>query len=328
MMDLCRWIYTKDTAAWLEKQDSLTPAVLIGCICAAPHRTLEEKLEGLKELKSEYDEKLLWNKIEEIEILLHNSQSDTIKYPYLYGIEIFYQGEKDCLLPAMIFRTAKEAGDAIRQHIEKAVQEEQLAKEDWYGTVTVFGRGTRPPHGFIPLREMITRYDGKVIYVQDEEASMSAKTDMGYFDAIKIPYSSGTIVSILKNPFFPSMKGILVNTAEPDEENFADDPCNQWLLYPTMAHMDQTHGIGAANLRDDYVPFENSPDFIFPYKQFIEMYQGSLNEDEIWLSELSGLIKANKGCIRKILHDREPKNSGRISANEERLNYVRKLTAN
>ncbi len=142
--------------------------------------------------------------------------------------------------------------------------------------------------------------------------------------------SSTWFYSLAKNdyPFFSSGKGILINATEPDEENFLDDPCNQWLLYPTEAHMGQTNGIGVVNLRDDYTPFKSSPDFIFPYKQFMEIYKGNLNENEIWLSELSDLIKANKGCIREILHDREPKNSGRISANEKRLNYVRRLAAN
>lgn len=325
-MDLYRWIYTKDAAAWLEGQNSLTLNTRIECICAAPHRTLAEKLEGLKELQLEYNEKLLQDKIENMKTILHDSCTDSIRYPYLYGIEIFYKGEKDCFLPVMLFRTAKEAGNVICQCIEKAVQEDCLEKRDWYGMITVFRRGTCPPHGFIPLRKIITRYDGDVIYVQDDKSVVSS--DMGYFDVIKIPYPSGTIVSILENPFFPSMKGILVNVIEPDEENFADDPCCQWMIYPTSAHMDQTHGIGIVNLRDDYIPFKSSPDFIFPYKQFVEVYKGKLSEHEIWLSELSHLIKANKGCIGEILLDREPKNSRRISADAERLNYVRKLAVN
>lgn len=112
-----------------------------------------------------------------------------------------------------------------------------------------------------------------------------------------------------------------------EEENFLDDPYNQWMIYPTLRYINQTHGIGFVHLRDDYISFENSPDFIFPYKQFIDVYEGNLKENETWLSELSALIQTDKKCIRKILHDREPKNGRCKSMDEERLKYVRKLPA-
>lgn len=62
---------------------------------------------------------------------------------------------------------------------------------------------------------------------------MSEGIDMGYFDAVKVPYSSGTIISISENPYIPELKGVLVNMTEPDEENFLDDNYDQWLVYPT-----------------------------------------------------------------------------------------------
>ena len=222
MIDLSRWIYSKNSAEWLAKNATLNPEEQIDCICAAPHRTLEEKLEGLQELKSQYD--------------------------------------------------------------------------------------------------------GEVIYVQNtynaDRCDMFPEIDMGYFDAVKVSYPSGTIVSIPENPFLPSLKGVLVNTTEPDEKNFLDDPYNQWLIYPTSEHRSQTHGIGFVNLGYDYMPFENSPDFIFPYKQLIDVYKDDLKENEVWMSEFSALINADKNCIRNILHDREPKNGEYISMDEERLKYV------
>lgn len=112
MIDFNRWIYAKDIAAWMAKNVSLNLEEQIDCICAAPHRTLEEKLMGVKELKSEYDGKALCNRIENIEMVLHHSRSATVRYTYLFGIEIFYRGEKECFLPDRIFRTAKEAKDA------------------------------------------------------------------------------------------------------------------------------------------------------------------------------------------------------------------------
>ena len=105
-----------------------------------------------------------------------------------------------------------------------------------------------------------------------------------------------------------------------------DDYCGQWLIYPTRQHRDQTHGIGFVNLRDDYIPFENSPDFIFPYKQLMTVYEGELKEDETWMSEFSALIQTDKNCIRKIWRDREPKNCRYIAMNDERLKYIRELS--
>lgn len=331
MIDFNRWIYAKDIAAWLAQNVSLNLEEQIECICAAPHRTLEEKLEGVKELKTEYDGKALRDKIENIKMTLHHSQSATLKYPYLFGIEIFFRGEKDCFMPYMIFRTAEDAINGICYHIEQTAAEEQMEKRNFYGVVNVLRKAVRMPYGFITIQKNIIRYDGKVVYVQNIYSEMGGhvanEIDMGYFDAVKLPYPSGTIVSISENPYIPAWKGVLVNTTEPDEEGFLDDRYNQWLIYPASEHTNRTHGIGFVNLRDDYAPFENSPDFIFPYKQLITAYEGDLKEKETWLSEFSGLIKTDKSCIRKLLHDREPKNYRQVSLNEERLRYVRELAA-
>lgn len=99
VIDFNRWIYSNDIAVWLAQNASLTLEEQIDCIYAAPHRTLEEKLEGVKELKSEYDGNEFQDRIEIIERVLHNSQSDAVRDPYLFGIEVFYKGEKDCFLP-------------------------------------------------------------------------------------------------------------------------------------------------------------------------------------------------------------------------------------
>lgn len=330
MIDFNRWIYSNDIAVWLAQNASLTLEEQIDCICAAPHRTLEEKLEGVKELKSEYDGNEFQDRIEIIERVLHNSRSDAVRDPYLFGIEVFYKGEKDCFLPDMIFHTAKEARIGICHYIEKAAEKDHLERKNWYGVVKVFRRADSLPHGFVPIMNMVIRYDGEVIYVQNmynyARCSMPEGVDMGYFDTVKVPYPSGTIIAIPENPYIPEWKGVLVNIAEPDEENFSDELYNQWLVYPTAEHGNQTHGIGFVNLRDDYIPFENSPDFIFPYKQLIRVYEGSLKENETWLSEFGALVKVDKNCIRKLLDDREPKKSRCSSVNEERLKYVRELT--
>ena len=331
MIDFGRWIYSKDIAAWAAKNTALNLEEQIACICAAPHRTLEEKLEGIKELKSEHDGEALWDQIENMKTVLHRSRSDTRVYAYLFGIEIFFRGEKEGFLPSTIFKSAGEAVNGICYHIEKAAEEEHLERRNWCGIVRVFRRSGKSPHGYVPIKNTIVRYDGEVIYVQNiygkDGGHILKGIDMGYFDAVKVPYPSGTILSIPKNPYVPELKGVLVNMTEPDEENFLDERYDQWLIYPTRQHRDQTHGIGFVNLRDDYMPFENSPDFMFPYKQLMTVYEGNLKEDETWLSECSALIRADKNCIRKILCDRDPKECRYIVMNDERLRYVRELSA-
>ena len=49
-MDLKQWIYSPDIARWLSEGRDLNLTELTDCILSAPHRTLGEKLEGLREL--------------------------------------------------------------------------------------------------------------------------------------------------------------------------------------------------------------------------------------------------------------------------------------
>ena len=167
MIDFGRWIYSKDIAAWAAKNTALNLEEQIACICAAPHRTLEEKLEGIKELKSEHDGEALWDQIENMKTVLHRSRSDTRVYAYLFGIEIFFRGEKEGFLPSTIFKSAREAVNGICYHIEKAAEEEHLERRNWCGIVRVFRRSGKSPHGYVPIKNTIVRYDGEVIYVQN-----------------------------------------------------------------------------------------------------------------------------------------------------------------
>ena len=48
MIDFNRWIYSPDIASWLSAGPPLNLAEQTNCILSAPHRTLEEKLEGLR----------------------------------------------------------------------------------------------------------------------------------------------------------------------------------------------------------------------------------------------------------------------------------------
>ena len=50
MMDLEQWIYSPHIARWLSAGRKLNLAELMDCILSAPHRTLEDKLEGQGEV--------------------------------------------------------------------------------------------------------------------------------------------------------------------------------------------------------------------------------------------------------------------------------------
>lgn len=52
-MDFKQWIYSPDIARWLSEERNLGLMELTDCILSAPHRTLGEKLEGLRELYRE-----------------------------------------------------------------------------------------------------------------------------------------------------------------------------------------------------------------------------------------------------------------------------------
>lgn len=127
-----------------------------------------------------------------------------------------------------------------------------------------------------------------------------------------------------KKILFSPVKGVLVNTEEPGETDFAEDRDNQWLLCAEQTYTEHTHGIKVINLLDDYVPFPCSAKL--PYKQYISAYKGKISEKEAWLSELSELIRSDKHYIKNILRDRKPDSRYRMEHDKKRLAYVRGLT--
>ena len=52
-MDFKQWIYSSDIAQWLSEKRNLSLTERTDCILSEPHRTLGEKLEGLRELYRE-----------------------------------------------------------------------------------------------------------------------------------------------------------------------------------------------------------------------------------------------------------------------------------
>lgn len=333
MIDFNRWIYSKDIAAWLAQNVSSNLEEQMDYICSAPHRTLEEKLEGLRKLYDESGEKTVSDRIKDLDVLYRRSRQDVSEENYLFQTEIFYQGCKEPGIP-MIFSAPKQAADEIRRRIEHLSAEYELKMEQYHGIVRAYYK-TDATDRFLHKEDFVIRYDGEVLFARsscykqgDGNCLYTEAPDRGFpFGELtwKIPYTSGTIVMVENNPFFSPIKGVLVNTEEPDETDFAGDRDNQWLLCAEQTYTEHTHGIKVINLLDAYMPFPCSVEL--PYKQYISAYKGKISEKETWLSELSELIRSDKRYFKNILRDRKPDSRRRMEYDKKRLAYVRGLTA-
>ena len=324
MINLNRWIYSKDIARWLMDQEPLSATEQIDCICSAPHRTLQEKLDGLRRLNDDCEEKELQNVISYLADVIDSACSDVPMQQYIYRTEIFYHGERE-IQPEGTFRTAIKASEEIRKRIQEAAEQYGIERKDFYGVIHVLYENTL--YGYRRREDLITNYDGDVIFCQPDflcsDSAVPVSIEMGEYHYMKIPYPSGTIIEIENNPFMQPLKGVLVNAVEPGECGFADHEDDQCVIYPEFRHMAQTNGIGIAMLRDDYVPFPSNPDLVLPYKQFIRRFDGELQEKDSWLEELSNLIKTDKSSLRTILSDRKPKET--IDPDMLRKQYVKEL---
>lgn len=325
MIDLNQWIYSKDIAKWLVDQEPLSVTEQIDCIGSAPHRTLQEKLDGLRRLNDECGEKELQNAISYLEDVINRVCSDVPMQQYIYRTEIFYHGEREEIQPEGTFRTTTKASEEIKKQIQQAAEQYGIEKRDFYGVIHVLYENA--PCEYRKREDLVTDYDGDVFFCRPDflcdDFAVPDGIVMGDFDYMKIPYPSGTIIEIENNPFMHPLKGVLVNAVEPDESGFADHADGQCVIYPEFQHITQTNGIGIAVLRDDYVPFPSNPDLVLPYKQFIKRFDGELQEKDSWLGELSNLIKTDKSSIRIILSDRKPKET--IDQDKLRMKYVKEL---
>ena len=326
MIDLNQWICSKDIARWLADQGPLSVMEQIDCICAAPHRTLQEKLDELRELNDDCGEKELQNVISYLESVMNRICSGEPLQQYIYRTEIFYHGEREELQSEGTFRTAAKASVEIRRQIQQVAEQYGLERKDFYGVIHVLYENI--PYEYRRREDLITNYDGDVIFCQPDflcsDPAVPDSIGMGDFHYMKIPYPSGTIIEIENNPFMQPLKGVLVNAVEPGEVGFADHVDGQCMIYPEIRHMVQTDGIGIAMLRDDYVPFPGNLGLELSYKQFIRRFDGELQEKDSWLGELSNLIKTDKSSLRTILSDRKPKET--IDLDKLRMQYVKDLT--
>lgn len=136
----------------------------------------------------------------------------------------------------MIFQTVKQAADEIKRRIEELSAEYGLGQEQYHGIIKVYYM-TDSADQFLHEENFVTRHDGEIIFAQKhyyrQNSGNCPHTEITdsrfpYWEITwKIPYPSGNIVTVRENPFFPSIKGVLVNSIEPDEADFVGDRYNQ-----------------------------------------------------------------------------------------------------
>lgn len=346
-MDLKQWIYSPDIARWLSEGRDLNLTELTDCILSAPHRNLGEKLEGLRKLRREAREErqreagdggspsgaaredvpreleLLDKKIdmgETLDEILHMVGG----FNNLYETDIFCRGSREEFIKRRIFSLPQPGVQFIREQIGETADRYGIGTESFFGVLRKFyRRGVR----YLDLEwNILLNPEGEVIYCLPETAEAEAWGDYRIgpcdYHYLRLPYPSGTLVETMASPFFPAIKGVLVNRAEPWEEEF-DREDEQWLVYRDTLHESQDAGIGVI-LLDHYASLTFGADFVLPFVQFLKKYDGTLSESERWLGELGELLRKDKGCFALVLRDRQPGKQPKGEADRPRA-YVREL---
>ena len=346
-MDFKQWIYSPDIARWLSEEGDLGLVELTDCILSAPHRTLGEKLEGLRKLLQETKgerrqeggdgnlpcqtarEGVSWvlefldKKIEMGETLdeiLHMVGG----FKNLYETDIFCHGNREEWIKRRIFSLPQPGIQFIREQIKETADRYGTGTDSFFGVLRKFyRRGVR----YLDLEwNILLNPDGEVIYCLPETDEAEERGDYrigpGDYHYLKLPYPSGTLVETMASPFFPAIKGVLVNQVEPWEEGFVRE-ADQWLVYGDSLHGSQGNGIGVIPL-NHYASFNFGADFILPFVQFLKKYGGTLSESERWLGELGELVRKDKSCFALILRDRQPGKQPKGETDRPR-EYVREL---
>lgn len=324
MIDFRQWVYARDMADWLSLRPTFDIREQADCILSAPHKNLTEKLKGLQTLWEETDDREYLKEYLELgEYLEQQISRDKRMLHELYTLDLFYHGQREMFEEKRIFRAPQEGIRFMRQRISEKAEQCETNPEEYFGVL--YGFWDRNTKMLERQWSFVLNDKGETLYALPEGPGYrgGARPVFGAHDDhySKLPYGSGTLVEMTENPFFPSMKGILVNEeAEPWEEGF--DLADQWLLYPDFLHGGSTVGIGIIKL-DDYASITFGADILLPFRQFLRGFEGTLSKEETWLLELGELVRKNKAWVSWIMRDSQPKRSP--SVYEKCENYVREL---
>lgn len=330
MIDFNRWIYSPDIASWLCAGPPLDLGEQADCILSAPHRTLEEKLEGLRGLRKDVQSLLPLGESRALEVLEKRiDMGETLEeiiyqgggLSNCYEADIFCHGRKEEFLKKRIFTSPVAGIDFIKEQIREAADRYDLAPECFFGVLGKFHR--RGGRYFEREWNVILNPEGRILYCLPETAEAVTRGDYWFgpmdYHYMRLPYPSGTVVETVSSPFFPSVKGVVVSRAEPWEGEFLKED-EQWLVYPDGLHGSRSVGIGVVPL-NDYTSITFGGEFVLPFVQFLRRQEGKLSESEEWLKDLGALIRRDKSCFAMILKDGQP--GVRSGANEARKRYVK-----
>ncbi len=332
MIDFNRWIYSPDIASWLCAGPPLDLGEQADCILSAPHRTLEEKLEGLRGLRKEAQSLLSLGEGRALEVLEKRiDMGETLEeivyqgggLSNRYEADIFCHGRKEEFLKKRIFTGPVAGIDFIKEQIREAADRYDLASECFFGVLGKFHR--RGGRYFEREWNVILNPEGRILYCLPETAEAVTRGDYWFgpmdYHYMRLPYPSGTVVETVSSPFFPSVKGVVVSRAEPWEGEFLKED-EQWLLYPADLYRRQSGGIGVTPL-NNYTSILFGGEFVLPFIQFLKRKEGTFSESERWLKDLGALIRRDKSCLAMILKDGQP--GVRSGVNEDRQRYVEEL---
>lgn len=313
MIDLSKWIYVEDIANWLSHGPPLDVREQMDCILSAPHRTFGEKLKGLRKLLEEEKDpgvlKDLESYLDTGEYLKQQLGRTKHMVHELYETDIFYHGHREEFGRRRIFRAPGAGIECLKGQILERAEQCQAEPEEYFGVL--YGFCDRTTKELEHRWSFVTDFRGEILYCLSEHQEYGGWTvpnfGIGDYHYIKLPYGSGTLVELAENPFFPSLKGVLVNETEPWEKGF--DRADQWLLYPDYLHGGSYTGIGVITL-DDYASITFGADFLLPFRQFLRKCEGGLPKEARWLSRLSRLVEEDKGgVVSRIMKDSRPKGS-------------------
>lgn len=233
-MDFKQWIYSPDIARWLSEEGDLGLVELTDCILSAPHRTLGEKLEGLRKLLQETKgerrqeggdgnlpcqtagEGVSWvlefldKKIEMGETLdeiLHMVGG----FRNLYETDIFCHGNREEWIKRRIFSLPQPGIQFIREQIKETADRYGTGTDSFFGVLRKFyRRGVR----YLDLEwNILLNPDGEVIYCLPETDEAEERGDYrigpGDYHYLKLPYPSGTLVETMASPLFSGHKGCI-----------------------------------------------------------------------------------------------------------------------
>ena len=86
-------------ADWFSQKETFTVEMQMNFICSAPYRTISEKRDGLRKLYEESGEKMISERIKDLDSLYHRCSQYVLEKNHLFQTEIFYQGHQEPGIP-------------------------------------------------------------------------------------------------------------------------------------------------------------------------------------------------------------------------------------